>query len=132
MFLELLALAGQRAGLPPIVPAPSLGTVSISSAPGQCPGTDATVTMIWSITNPDDANYETRIYRDGVLDGVIANTGTTYTKTQAGYVESSEDLGSLFVDWHFRVDVVRLSDGGQIGTQTAPTISRTYKTCLAQ
>lgn len=126
-LLEALFAAGATV----VVGAPSLtGSVSLTSFAGSCAGAgvSATLTVAWTVTNPDDVAYEIRVLQNGVLISTQATTSPSYLKTVEGYI-----VGGTFhrftSNWTYTVQLVRKADGVTVDTKTSSLWAVIYGTC---
>ena len=140
-FITMVALLAAQSGLATL---PTLGAVTVSSFDtGSCDvggdgglATPAQIQISWGMTNPDDAQYQLKVYENGVLmsGGTLACSATGLEKTITGAVEAGVDgeagHGSEWTsDWTYRVDLVRLSDGVAVQTQSSSPWRQTYGVC---
>lgn len=130
MLLGLLALGD--AG--PVIP--TLGTPTVSNVTngaactgGSCTtksGSNDTIRVSWSITNPSAPYFDTKVYRDGVLKTTLGNGTTSWDDTAPG--ADGWAGGATPVSYVYRVDVVSKDDGTVVATATAATFNHTYQT----
>jgi hypothetical protein len=124
----LAAMDGATASVTPTLSTPTVATL----APGMCSGgsvlVNASLRVTWTVTNGDAANYEIKVYEDGILKATQGGTSTSYTKTVTGFVEDGF-YNAFFADWTYRVDMCRISDSEVVDTKTAADWEQWYGTC---
>jgi hypothetical protein len=122
------------AGVPPTAPPPVVSVVvAATSNAGACvlPSggtlTSARVGISWSLANSDGANYNIKVYKDGVL---LTSGGmfTSYDEEITGVVEGGA-LSPYNASWVYRVDVIRNSDSAVVSTASSATWTKRYGTC---
>ena len=94
---------------------PALSALGIAHDGGACSGphhvgTPATVTALWSVTNPDDVSYEIQLSVNGAAPVTMANMSvTSYAVTpNENYVEGGINGQNLTTSFELRL--VRKSD----------------------
>lgn len=132
--LFLLTAMGEQAETPApeVVSAVQINLGGACNFPGGGLAVAAQIGVQWSITNPDDTNYEVRVYRDGSFRAAYDTTDTEHLETVAGVVEDGvvgADTYQFTGSWTFRVDVVRKSDSVVVSTKSTTPTPIDYYTC---
>lgn len=131
MFVAFLAAMAEAAE--PAPAEPTLGAVTVASLnDGACSGSTptpaASLRVSWSAASPDATLYDTKVYKNGVLQATLPNTTTTHDETVTGYVLGGL-RNSFASSWTYRVDVVRKSDSQVVSTQSSAPWQEEYGQC---
>jgi hypothetical protein len=111
------------------VPAPSLGSASISHSAGVCsPFAAASLTVLWSVANPNETLYELHLLENGALVSTQLLAVTSWNKTIDDYVENGSHLPQFTSHWTYTVQIVRKADGVVVDSQ-AITWAQLYGHC---
>lgn len=87
----------------------------------------AVVRLSWNIVLPN-ADYELRVFKDGVLLVTLDTTARFYDYTVDGLVRNAS-VDPQTVAWVFSAEIVRKSGGAVYQSSTAPTWNATYGNC---
>lgn len=127
MFMLLLAMGNVPGSL-----APRVSDVQVESTEaGVC--TNSTVTtpaafrVSWTITNPNAADYEIRIYENSVFKETLDGDVVQWDRTVSGVIENGP-RNSFLKSYQYDVEIARISDGQVVSTARG-SISQRYGTC---
>lgn len=143
MLIPTLFQAGQESGDAAATFAVGSAVTVTQTAAGTCiydeakdlwsMGERAKLTIAWEIGSGDPATYQSKVYKDGVLQATVA-LGTEsyeYNTNYVAYSVGGDDTASMS-NVVFRVDIVRISDGVVIATKSADPYSGDYGICTSE
>lgn len=135
MLLALFAAMPADSSVPGATPqVTSIATVSLRAGACQAghtqPLISAAVRTTWAVSNMDQNLYDTRLYQNGTLVGIVTNV-SQWDQDVSGSVEDG-NRAMWSYDWSYRLDVVRKSDGQVVASRTAATLTRNYGGCTDQ
>lgn len=129
-FINLL-MGGDAGVAAPTITTPTVANITNDAA---CTGASCnvvsgsadTIRITWTISGTNNFYFETKVYRDGVLQTTLANNVVTLDQTAPG--ADGWDAGPTSVSYVYRVDVVNKDTGEVVDSKTAATFNHTYNT----